>query len=169
MGLLTGVICRGQGNEVANTSYYLEYIAYQMQRLFDSRKQTRRKFLSHKNRPRQTKSLQKKRKETIGIRLEMHKTGKILKISTLNNNNNTDSYCLEFGTELDRRLTETTFDKFETNYLFQIFIHFRHFYSVPSSPLPLRGAPDYNTDTVSEFHAEAHRQLQVKDLPKVPT
>src|SRR6218665_1443314 len=23
--------------------------------------------------------------------------------------------------------------------------------------------------TVSEFHAEAHRQLQVKDLPKVPT
>src|SRR6218665_3798604 len=33
-----------------------------------------------------------------------------------------------------------------------------------SSPLPLRGAPDYSTDTVSEFHAEAHRQLQVKDL-----
>ena len=33
----------------------------------------------------------------------------------------------------------------------------------------LRGAPDYSTDTVSEFHAEAHRQLQVKDLPKVPT
>src|SRR6218665_2601140 len=31
----------------------------------------------------------------------------------------------------------------------------------PSSPLPLRlrGAPDYSTDTVSEFHAEAHRQL----------
>jgi len=28
---------------------------------------------------------------------------------------------------------------------------------------------DYSTDTVSEFHAEAHRQLQVKDLPKVPT
>jgi len=40
--------------------------------------------------------------------------------------------------------------------------HF-HFYSAPSSPLPLRGAPDYSTDT------EAHRQLQVKDLPKVPT
>src|SRR6218665_1354135 len=32
-----------------------------------------------------------------------------------------------------------------------------------------RGAPDYSTDTVSDFHAEAHRQLQVKDLPKVPT
>src|SRR6218665_1626983 len=49
------------------------------------------------------------------------------------------------------------------------FIHSGHFYSAPSSPLPLRGAPDYSTDTVSEFHAEAHRQLQVKDLPKVPT
>src|SRR6218665_2748932 len=49
------------------------------------------------------------------------------------------------------------------------FIHSGHFYSAPSSPLPLRGAPDYSTDTVSVFHAEAHRQLQVKDLPKVPT
>src|SRR6218665_1764958 len=50
------------------------------------------------------------------------------------------------------------------------FIHsFDHFYSATSSPLLLRGAPDYSTDTVSEFHAEAHRQLQVKDLPKVLT
>src|SRR6218665_3637235 len=49
------------------------------------------------------------------------------------------------------------------------FIHSGHFYSAPSSPLLLRGAPDYSTDTVSEFHAEAHRQLQVKDLPKVST
>src|SRR6218665_2025114 len=47
------------------------------------------------------------------------------------------------------------------------FNHSGHFYSAPSSPLLLRGAPDYSTDTVSEFHAEAHRQLQVKDLPKV--
>src|SRR6218665_41154 len=45
------------------------------------------------------------------------------------------------------------------------FIHSGHFYSAPSSPLLLRGAPDYSTDTVSEFHAEAHRQLHVKDLP----
>src|SRR6218665_2830633 len=50
------------------------------------------------------------------------------------------------------------------------FIHsFGHFYSSPSSPILLRGAPDYSTDTLSEFHAEAHRQLYVKDLPKVPT
>src|SRR6218665_1049452 len=38
------------------------------------------------------------------------------------------------------------------------FIHSGHFYCAPSSPLLLRGAPDYSTDTVSEFHTEAHRQ-----------
>src|SRR6218665_3491864 len=38
---------------------------------------------------------------------------------------------------------------------FHSFIHSGHFYSAPSSPLLLRGAPDYSTDTVSEFHAEA--------------
>src|SRR6218665_3681358 len=50
-----------------------------------------------------------------------------------------------------------------------LFIHSGHFYSAPSSSLLLRGAPDYSTDTVSEFHAEVHMQLQVKDLPKVTT
>jgi len=34
-----------------------------------------------------------------------------------------------------------------------------HFYSASSNPLLLRGALDYGTDTVSEFNAEAHRQL----------
>src|SRR6218665_3619543 len=52
---------------------------------------------------------------------------------------------------------------------FNFYNSFIHFCSAPSSPLLLRGAPDYSTDTVSQFHAEAHRQLQVKDLPKVPT
>src|SRR6218665_1186528 len=53
---------------------------------------------------------------------------------------------------------------------FRPFSHSAHFYSsTPSSPLLLRGTPDYSTDTVSAFHSEAHRQLQVKDLPKVPT
>src|SRR6218665_1251258 len=33
------------------------------------------------------------------------------------------------------------------------FIHSGHFYSAPSSPLLLRGAPDYSMDTVSEIHA----------------
>ena len=40
--------------------------------------------------------------------------------------------------------------------------------STPSRFL-LRGAPDYSADTESEFHAEAHEQLRVKDLPRVPT
>src|SRR5688572_14354456 len=41
-------------------------------------------------------------------------------------------------------------------------------YSTPSRFL-LRGAPNYSADTESEFHAEAHEQLRVKDLPRVPT
>src|SRR6218665_2810726 len=49
------------------------------------------------------------------------------------------------------------------------FIHSGHCYSAPLSPLLLRDAPDHSTDTVSGFHAEAHRQLQIKDMPKVPT
>ena len=36
------------------------------------------------------------------------------------------------------------------------FIHSGHLYSASSSPLLLRGAPEYSTDTVSEFNAEAH-------------
>ena len=39
------------------------------------------------------------------------------------------------------------------------FINSGHFYSASSNPLLIRGAPDYSTDTVSEFYAEAHRQL----------
>src|SRR5688572_16116110 len=41
-------------------------------------------------------------------------------------------------------------------------------YSAPSRFL-LRGASDYSADTQSEFHAEAHEQLRVKNLPRVPT
>src|SRR6188768_3396356 len=41
-------------------------------------------------------------------------------------------------------------------------------YSAPSRFL-LRGAPKYSADTESEFHAEAHEQLRVKNLPRVPT
>jgi len=39
---------------------------------------------------------------------------------------------------------------------FRLFIHSGHFYRAPSSPLLLRDAPDYSTNTVSEFHVEAH-------------
>src|SRR5688572_13605444 len=41
-------------------------------------------------------------------------------------------------------------------------------YSAPTRFL-LRGAPDYCADAESEFHVEAHEQLRVKDLPRVPT
>ena len=37
-------------------------------------------------------------------------------------------------------------------------------YSAPSRFL-LRGAADYSANTESEFHAKAHEQLRVKDLP----
>src|SRR5678816_430217 len=48
------------------------------------------------------------------------------------------------------------------------FIHFRYLYSAPSRYL-LRGAPDYSAYTESEFHAEAHEKLRVKDFSRVPT
>jgi len=35
--------------------------------------------------------------------------------------------------------------------LVQSFIHSRYFYSASSSPLLIRGAPDYSIDTVSEI------------------
>src|SRR6218665_855650 len=55
--------------------------------------------------------------------------------------------------------------KSKQNFFFACsFIYSGHFYSAPSSPLLLTGAPHYGTDTVSEFHAEAHRKLQVKNL-----
>ena len=37
----------------------------------------------------------------------------------------------------------------------------------PLPDFPFRGAPDSCAE--SEFHAEAHEQLRVKDLPRVPT
>ena len=50
------------------------------------------------------------------------------------------------------------------------FIHsFRNFYSASSSPLLLRGAPDYSIDTVAVNTPKCYRQLWVKDLPKVFT
>src|SRR6218665_997748 len=49
------------------------------------------------------------------------------------------------------------------------FIHSGHFYSAPSSPLLLRGAPDYSTDTVSEFRsAQATVQNVSKGLAQGP-
>src|SRR6218665_2247552 len=51
-----------------------------------------------------------------------------------------------------------------------LFIYlFRLFYIASSSPLLLRGAPDTARILCRSFTPKRHRQLQVKDLPKVPT
>ena len=65
-------------------------------------------------------------------------------------------------TDPKKNVTYTLSDMSNVSYQFisiHSFIHSGHFYSAPSSLPLLRGAPDYSTDTVSEFHAEAHRQL----------
>src|SRR6218665_1751254 len=49
------------------------------------------------------------------------------------------------------------------------FIRLGHFYSASSSPLLLRGAPGTARILCRSFTPKRHRQLQVKDLPKVPT
>ena len=54
------------------------------------------------------------------------------------------------------------------NLLIHSLIHSGHFYSAPSSPLLLLGAPDYSTDTVSEFHAEAPQATAGKGLAQGP-
>ena len=48
-------------------------------------------------------------------------------------------------------------------------IHSDHFYSASSNPLLLRSAPDTARILCRSFTPKRHRQLWVKDLPKVPT
>src|SRR6218665_18476 len=74
-----------------------------------------------------------------------------------------------FDTQVGLQINQKMSNLQIPEYSFFHFTHSDHFNSAPSSLPLLSGAPDYSTDTVSEFHAEAHRQLQVKDLPKVPT
>src|SRR6218665_214595 len=50
--------------------------------------------------------------------------------------------------------------------LIHSFIHSGDFYSTSSSPLLLRGSPDYSINT--GVNTKRYRQLRVKDLPKVP-
>src|SRR6218665_2614384 len=49
------------------------------------------------------------------------------------------------------------------------FIHSGHFYSTTSSPLLLRSAPDTARILCRSFTPKCHRQLRVKDLPKIFT
>ena len=48
-------------------------------------------------------------------------------------------------------------------------IHWGYFYNASLSPLLLRGAPDTARILYRSFMLKRHRQLQVKNLPKVPT
>src|SRR6218665_1920045 len=50
-----------------------------------------------------------------------------------------------------------------------LFIHSRYFFSASSSPLLLSGAPHTARVLCWSFTPKHHRQLRVKDLPKVPT
>ena len=47
-------------------------------------------------------------------------------------------------------------------------IHPIYFYSASSSPLLLRGTPDYSIDTVSKFHAEAPQVTASERLAQGP-
>src|SRR6218665_1192879 len=49
------------------------------------------------------------------------------------------------------------------------FIHSSYFYSASSSPMLLRVAPDTARILYRSFTRKRHRQLRVKDFPKVPT
>jgi len=50
--------------------------------------------------------------------------------------------------------------------LISFIFHSGYFYSASSSPLLLRGAPDYSTDTLSEFSDERHRIYQWAITPQ---
>src|SRR6218665_2241380 len=54
-------------------------------------------------------------------------------------------------------------------YVWCSFIHSGYFYSTSSSPLLNRGAPDTARILCESFTPKRHRQLRVKNLPKVST
>ena len=67
--------------------------------------------------------------------------------------------------------TATLIDASITALLYQSFIYSGHFYSASSSPQlhVLRSGPDTAGTLCRSFTPKRHRQLRVKDLPKVPT
>ena len=82
-----------------------------------------------------------------------------------------------FGTYIDITIHASDYTNFGSNNKwnevdfswFHSFIHSDHFYSASLSPLLLRSAPDTARILCRSFTSKRHRQLQVKDLPKVPT
>src|SRR6218665_1663857 len=71
-----------------------------------------------------------------------------------------------------RALTEAQvkcWSRSEDDSFFHSFIHSGHIYSASSSPLLFRGDPDTARILCRSFAPRRHKQLRVKDLPKVPT
>src|SRR6218665_2096982 len=60
-------------------------------------------------------------------------------------------------------------ERVNTSSFIHSFIHSGYFYSISSSPLLLKGTPDTAQILCRNFKLKRHRQLRVKDLPKVPT
>src|SRR6218665_2915414 len=78
-------------------------------------------------------------------------------VSTITSPRETDSFAVK---------------QFPFSLLQHSFIHFfhsGHFYSASSGQLLLRSAPDTAQILCRSFTPKRHRQLRVKDLPKVPT
>ena len=62
---------------------------------------------------------------------------------------------------------DTDFEKWRASY--GMFIHSGYCYSASSNPLLLRGTPDTARTLCWSYTPMRHRQLRVKDLPKIPT
>jgi len=60
-------------------------------------------------------------------------------------------------------------ENYRTSKYYNSLIHSGYFYSASPSPLLLRSAPDTTRILCRSFTPKRHRQLRVKDLPKVPT
>src|SRR6218665_1974304 len=75
---------------------------------------------------------------------------------------------LYFGLKL-MDLRHMAYQIAEQNGLIYLFIHSSYFYIASSSPLLFRGAPNTARILCLSFTPKNHRQLRVKDLPKIPT
>ena len=103
------------------------------------------------------------------------RSGKIIRYYTLLTENSTidrDRKCNFIERLIRRWWSRTMHDHTEWSSKLKYelsFIHSCYFYSASSSPLLLRGSPDTARILCRNFTSKRHRQLWVKDLPKVPT
>src|SRR6218665_77396 len=76
--------------------------------------------------------------------------------------------CQNFTPKRHRQMHADRIRFSDTRSAVPVFIHSDYFYSASSSPLLLRGAPNTAWILCQNFTPKRHRQLWVKDLPKVP-